>query len=193
MELISAVQVNLSDSWSGVGHTLLMLHTMSLGLSSHFTGSSNVSLQSPTLSVCDFSLLFAQVYLEGHRCTPGVFVAQVCVALCDPMDCTLPGSSVCGISSQECWHGLPFPSPGESSQPRFWTWVSHCRQILYWLSRQGGPDSCSLCFNKDQVVWTKELTHSEANLEQRINTNLFLFLKQYFWGMFYWSPISPMR
>ena len=30
-----------------------------------------------------------------------------------------------GFSRQEYWSGLPFPSPGESSQPRDQTWVSH--------------------------------------------------------------------
>ena len=29
---------------------------------------------------------------------------------CDPMDCSLPGSSVHGISRQEYSSGLPFPS-----------------------------------------------------------------------------------
>ena len=29
---------------------------------------------------------------------------------CDPMDYSLPGSSVHGISRQEYWSGLPFPS-----------------------------------------------------------------------------------
>ena len=33
---------------------------------------------------------------------------------CDPRDCSLPGSSVCG---QECWSGLPFPSPGDLPDP----------------------------------------------------------------------------
>ena len=32
---------------------------------------------------------------------------------CDPMDCSMPGSSVHGISQQEDWSGLPFPSPGD--------------------------------------------------------------------------------
>ena len=31
--------------------------------------------------------------------------------LCDPMDCSLPGSSVHGFSRQECWSGVPLPSP----------------------------------------------------------------------------------
>ena len=36
---------------------------------------------------------------------------------CDPMVCSLPGSSVHGILQAEVWSGLPFPSPGESSRP----------------------------------------------------------------------------
>ena len=40
-----------------------------------------------------------------------------------------------GFSRQEYWSGFPFPSPGESSQPRDQTHVClyllHCRQILY--------------------------------------------------------------
>ena len=40
---------------------------------------------------------------------------------CDPMDCSLPGSSVLGesigFSRQEYWSGLPFPSPGDLLDP----------------------------------------------------------------------------
>ena len=40
-----------------------------------------------------------------------------------------------GFSRQEYWSGLPCPAPGESSQPRDQTSVSHvsciCRQVLY--------------------------------------------------------------
>ena len=39
------------------------------------------------------------------------------VRLCDPMDCSLPGSSVHGILQQEYWSGLPFPSPGDLPNP----------------------------------------------------------------------------
>ena len=41
-----------------------------------------------------------------------VLIAQLCLTLCDPIDCSLPGSSVYGFSRQEYWSGLPFPSPG---------------------------------------------------------------------------------
>ena len=43
--------------------------------------------------------------------------AQSYPALFDPMDCTLPGSSAHGISKQEYWGGLPFPSPGDLPDP----------------------------------------------------------------------------
>ena len=33
------------------------------------------------------------------------------------MDCSLPGSSVHGISRQEYWSGLPFSSPGDLPNP----------------------------------------------------------------------------
>ena len=38
-------------------------------------------------------------------------VAQLCPTLRNPMDCSLPGSSVHGISRQEYWNGVPLPSP----------------------------------------------------------------------------------
>ena len=39
--------------------------------------------------------------------------SQLCPTLCNPMDYSLPGSSVHRISQQEYWSGLPFPSPGD--------------------------------------------------------------------------------
>ena len=36
---------------------------------------------------------------------------------CDPMDCSLPGSSVHGISQQAYCSGLPFPTPGDLPDP----------------------------------------------------------------------------
>ena len=44
-------------------------------------------------------------------------VTQSCPTLCDPIDCGLSGSSVHGFFQQECWSGLPFPSPGDLPDP----------------------------------------------------------------------------
>ena len=38
------------------------------------------------------------------------------VRLSDPMDCSLPGSSVHGFSRQEYWSGVPLPSPIEYTE-----------------------------------------------------------------------------
>ena len=42
-------------------------------------------------------------------------IAQYCLTLCDRMDCRPPASSVHGISQQEYWSGVPFPSPGDQT------------------------------------------------------------------------------
>ena len=41
---------------------------------------------------------------------------QSCSALCDPIDSSLPGSTVPGILQQEYWSGLPLPSPMHESE-----------------------------------------------------------------------------
>ena len=42
---------------------------------------------------------------------------QSCLTLSDPMDYSLPGSSVHGSSMQEYWSGLPLPSPWDLPNP----------------------------------------------------------------------------
>ena len=51
-------------------------------------------------------------------------VAQSCPTLCDPMDCSLLGSSVCGILQARIleWAAISFSR--RASQPRDQTWVS---------------------------------------------------------------------
>ena len=44
-------------------------------------------------------------------------VAQSPLTLCDPMDCSAPGSSVHGILQARIWSGLPCPSPGDFPNP----------------------------------------------------------------------------
>ena len=44
-------------------------------------------------------------------------LTQLCPALCDAIDCTPPGSCVHGISWQEYWSGVPFPTPEDLSDP----------------------------------------------------------------------------
>ena len=43
------------------------------------------------------------------------------VQLCDPKKGSPPGSPSLGLSSQEHWSGLPFPSPMHESEKRKWS------------------------------------------------------------------------
>ena len=51
-----------------------------------------------------------------------VLVVQSCPTLCDPMDCSLPGSSVHGIFQARILEWIAISFSKESSQPRDWTW-----------------------------------------------------------------------
>ena len=42
---------------------------------------------------------------------------QLCPTLCNPTDCSPPGSSVHGIPRQESWSGLSCPPPGDLLDP----------------------------------------------------------------------------
>ena len=42
-----------------------------------------------------------------------------------------------GFSRQECWSGLPFPSPGDLPTQDSNLGLPHCRRMLYRLSHQG--------------------------------------------------------
>ena len=61
--------------------------------------------------------IYTQTYLYMcvYVCAP---VAQLCPTLCDPMDCSPPGSSVLGISQARIPEWAAMPSSRGSSQPR---------------------------------------------------------------------------
>ena len=62
-------------------------------------------------------------------------VAQSCLTLYDPMDCSLPGSSVHGIFQAIVMEWIAISFSRGSSQPRNWTWVSH-RRLTIWATRE---------------------------------------------------------
>ena len=57
------------------------------------------------------TILYSIIYESESK------VAQSCPTLCDPIDYSLPGSSVLGFSRQEYWSGLLFPPPGDLPDP----------------------------------------------------------------------------
>ena len=71
-----------------------------------------------------------------HYQSVKVLVAQSCLTLCDPMDCSPPGSSVHRIL-QAILERVAISFFRGSSQPRERTLgLLHCQKILYHLSHQ---------------------------------------------------------
>ena len=56
---------------------------------------------------------------------------QSCPTLCDPMDCSLPGYSVRGISQARILECVAIYFSKGFSQPRDRTWVSHIAGRLF--------------------------------------------------------------
>ena len=87
-----------------------------------------------------------------------VLVAQLCLTLCDRMDCSLPGSSVHGILQAGIleWAVASFlqrifPTQGLNSG------LLHCRQILYHLSHQEKETT-----ENEMVGWHHQINGHES-------------------------------
>ena len=67
-----------------------------------------------------------------------VLVDQSCLTLCNPMDCSLPGSSVHGISQARILEWVAISSSRGSSQLRDWAWISCIvsRFFTSWATRK---------------------------------------------------------
>ena len=65
-------------------------------------------------------------------------VAQSCLTLCDPMDCSLPGSSIHGIFQARVLEWVAISYSRGSSWPRDWTQVSRIagRYFTIWATRE---------------------------------------------------------
>ena len=86
-----------------------------------------------------------------------VKVAQLCLTLCDPMDCSLPGSSVHGILQARILEWVFcsllqefFPTQGLNPG------LQHCRRNLYCLDHQGSSLICKgsllICSQEHSVI-----------------------------------------
>ena len=76
----------------------------------------------------------ATYHVRYYNCLPAKSF-QLCLTLCDPTDCSLPGSSAYRILQIRIVDWVAMPSSRESSQSRVWTCVSYVscigRQVLY--------------------------------------------------------------
>ena len=74
----------------------------------------NVCKASPILDfwASSFLLFFPPHFTSASPSSWCRLVTQH-LTLCDPRDCSSPGSLSLGFSRQEYWSGLPFPPPGD--------------------------------------------------------------------------------
>ena len=84
--------------------------------------------------------------LEGTVCVCiCVLVAYSCPILCDPMDCSPPGSSVHGYSpGKNTGVGCCCLLQGIFQTQELSPGPPHCKWILYHLSHQGSPEGIML-------------------------------------------------
>ena len=141
--------------------------------------------------ICSFSvnrLGSNIIVLKGYIifCAVLCLVTQLCATLCDPMDYSLPGSSVHGYSSGKntgmgchaLLHGI-FPIQGSNPD------LPHCRQILYHLSHQRSlriPEWIDYPFSRGDIL-------SPFFLTQELNWGL-LHCRQILYQLS--SPGSPI-
>ena len=86
----------------------------------------------------------------GHDVIHCVLVTQLCLTLCNSMDCSPPGSSVHGDSpGKNSRVGCHFPLQGIFPIQESNLCLLHCRQILYHLSHQASP-----CHPLNPLFWT---------------------------------------
>ena len=58
---------------------------------------------------------------------------QSCLSLCDPMNCSVPGSSVHGVHQARILHWVAIPSSRGSSQPTVPTCIPYISCIGMWV------------------------------------------------------------
>ena len=109
---------------------------------------------------------------------------QSCPTLCDPMDCSPPGSSVRGIVQVRILEWVAMPSSRGFFQPRDQTCISYIsclgRRVLYHLHHLGScqkhsfPDWVLNPGHSGQILATGPTGNCEIALQ--LNTNVIMYL-----------------
>ena len=117
-------------------------------------------------------------HTHTHTHTHTRLVAQSCSTLFDPMDCSLPGSSVLEFSRQEYWSGLPCPPPGDLPDLGREPMSLALRKILY-CCITGDKITCSVIYTTKamashsstlawKIPWTEEPGRLQSMGSQRV-------------------------
>ena len=95
-------------------------------------------------------LLF-NFYSLHHACVC-VQSLKSCLTLCNPIDCSLPGSSVYGILQARILEWVAVPSSTGSSQPRDQTWVSFIAGKFFTSEPPGKSNTYHKCKYSKSVL-----------------------------------------
>ena len=94
---------------------------------------------------------------------------QLCLTLCDPMDCTPPGSSVHGIFQARILEWVTRPFSSRSSQLRDRTCISYVscigRQVLYHYATWEAPRASTLISNHAYPVYISHLLSTVLSMK----------------------------
>ena len=148
-------RVSCSKLWGETSEALIGKLLLRRSLSTTWGGHPNPEAIVINSSVQVQSSIFkwAECLLQGHSSldlgptliqmvSPGYSdygeVAQLCLTLCDPMDCSLQGSSVHGIFQAILLEWIAISFSRGSSQPRDRTWVFRIvdRRFTVWATRK---------------------------------------------------------
>jgi len=132
---------------------------------------------------CIYTYIYTYIY--AVLC----LVAQSCLTLCDPMDCSQSVSSVRGDFPSKntgvgCHALLQEISPTQGLNPG----LSHCRQILYHLSHKGSPCVCicihvyvytcihiCICEGQGGLACCSPWGRKESDTTWRLNNKMYMY------------------
>ena len=101
---------------------------------------------------------FQNYFWKPTVCISVCLCVQLCLTLCDPMDCSLPGSSVHGISQARILEWVAISSSRESSWPKHRTHISCVSSIAggFFTAEPSGKKCISHEYLKISYVFTTE-------------------------------------
>ena len=146
-------------------------------MKSHFLKTNDVVLSSRWW-LCPQALPHSILYLNESILAPAqlysvcvcvcVLVTQSCLTVCNPTDCSSPGSSVHGILQARILEWVAMPFSRGSSQPMDQTWVScsaggfftiwATREDHNFISSRSRPYSHSLSLSPCDLDWSVKST-----------------------------------
>ena len=87
------------------------------------------------------------------NCMPTRLVARLCLTLCDPVDCSLPGSSVHGISEARILEWIAIPFSRGSSQPASTVSPALAGRFFTIASTRKPQSNCNQCYINETIYY----------------------------------------